>query len=277
MPVFIIALTLGAVMFGTSCEKENLTIANDTTTLNDRGGKNGMNNSGDKMKQDICSCIVSNFPVEELSDIELNSLSHMLEEEKLARDVYLTLYDKWSERVFANISKAEQRHMDAILCLYDKYNIEDLVSENEIGVFKDEGLQSLYTALIDQGKESLSAALTVGATIEDLDIFDLIDLSQQADNKDLLAVFSELTKGSRNHMRAFISRLNLEKTAYIPQFITHELFDSIINSDRERGGSICGNSNNGKNRGNRTGNCNGNGGNGDHGNGGKGNGGNGNG
>ena len=223
-------------MFVTSCETEDLTSVEDYTLLEDRDTLDA--------KQDICSCLELNYPVEELSDYELNSLSHMLEEEKLARDVYLALYDKWDDQVFLNISKAEQQHMDAILCLYNKYDIEDPVGDNEIGVFEDVALQSLYTTLVEQGSESLIAALLVGATIEDLDIFDLIELSIEADNEDLLAVFEELNKGSRNHMRSFISRLNQNDTNYTPQFITQELFDSIINSDRERGGSICGDSDN---------------------------------
>ncbi|WP_294043530.1 DUF2202 domain-containing protein, partial [Thiolapillus sp.] len=35
-------------------------------------------------------------------------------EEKLTRDVYITLYDQWEHPVFNNISGSEQRHMDSM-------------------------------------------------------------------------------------------------------------------------------------------------------------------
>jgi len=207
--------------------------------------RNTVNNNNQPF--DMCSCIESNFPVEELSDIEIAGLNQMREEEKLARDVYLTLFTSWNQKVFDNISKAEQRHMDAILCLLNKYDIPDPVENNDIGVFTDDDIQSLYNTLIEQGNQSLVSALTVGAIIEDLDIYDLIEISGKIDNQDILAVFNELTKGSRNHMRAFVSQLSLQNESYSPQYITTDLFNSIINSGMERGGSICNNSGNSNN------------------------------
>ncbi len=207
--------------------------------------RNTVNNNNQPF--DMCSCIESNFPVEELSDIEIAGLNQMREEEKLARDVYLTLFTSWNQKVFDNISKAEQRHMDAILCLLNKYDIPDPVENNDVGVFTDDDIQSLYNTLIEQGNQSLVSALTVGAIIEDLDIYDLIEISGKIDNQDILAVFNELTKGSRNHMRAFVSQLSLQNESYSPQYITTDLFNSIINSGMERGGSICNNSGNSNN------------------------------
>ena len=49
----------------------------------------------------------------------------MREEEKLARDVYLTLYDAWRLAPFANISVSEQKHMNAMLLLLRKYGLPD--------------------------------------------------------------------------------------------------------------------------------------------------------
>ena len=52
-----------------------------------------------------------------LSDEEVYWLMYMREEEKLARDVYATLYEKWGTRIFNNIRVSEQRHMDAVKAL----------------------------------------------------------------------------------------------------------------------------------------------------------------
>ncbi|NCB02187.1 MAG: DUF2202 domain-containing protein, partial [Spirochaetia bacterium] len=57
----------------------------------------------------------------------------MREEEKLARDVYLTLYEKWNLRTFSNIARAEQKHMDAVAYLLSTKGIEDPVKEAKIG------------------------------------------------------------------------------------------------------------------------------------------------
>ena len=54
-----------------------------------------------------------------ISDEEATGLIFMREEEKLARDVYLTLYDVWETAVFDNIASSEQTHMDAVLMLID--------------------------------------------------------------------------------------------------------------------------------------------------------------
>src|SRR5512143_2239794 len=62
---------------------------------------------------------------EPLSSQEQADLLYMREEEKLARDTYLTLYDLWASTVFSNIASSEQMHMDAILKLLKKYNLSD--------------------------------------------------------------------------------------------------------------------------------------------------------
>ena len=51
------------------------------------------------------------------------------EEEKLARDVYITLGEQWGLPIFASIAESEQRHMDAFGRLIDKYGLEDPVTD----------------------------------------------------------------------------------------------------------------------------------------------------
>ena len=85
----------------------------------------------------------------------------------------------------------------------------------------------LMTSLID--------ALTVGATIEDLDIYDLLKAVGRTDKVDILAVYQNLLKGSRNHMRAFVGQLGQRDVTYVPQYISQEQFDEIVNSPKERG------------------------------------------
>jgi hypothetical protein len=39
----------------------------------------------------------------------------MREEEKLAHDVYMTLYEKWGQQIFKNIAASEETHTNAVL------------------------------------------------------------------------------------------------------------------------------------------------------------------
>ncbi len=165
-----------------------------------------------------------------LTDAERTGLIHMREEEKLARDVYDVLGATWNLRVFSNISRAEQTHMDAVGSLLARAGIPDPVAGNAAGVFTSPELQQLYTSLVAQGRTSLTAALTVGATIEDLDIYDLDTLSKQTSNPDILATYRRLNNGSQNHLRAFVRNLSSRGSTYAPQYISQSAFDTIVSA-----------------------------------------------
>ncbi|NPA36491.1 MAG: DUF2202 domain-containing protein [Chlorobi bacterium] len=159
----------------------------------------------------------------------------MREEEKLARDVYVTLAEKWGLRVFSNISRSEQTHTDAIKALLDRYGIEDPVKDDRTGVFTSQKLSELYKNLVEKGNKSLMDALEVGATIEDLDIKDLEELTAKTDNQDIIVTYKNLTKGSRNHMRAFSNQIAFRGGSYNPQFISMNEYNTILNTPHERG------------------------------------------
>jgi len=197
--------------------------------------KKMQNNRGAIGVQTGSSQVINNLPYEELSVEEELGLIRMREEEKLARDVYATLYEVWQKPVFNNISQSEQRHMNAVKGLIDKDGLIDPVRDSTVGVFTDPEFTGHYISLVEQGSASLVEALFVGAFIEDRDIFDLQELLAQTDNEDITAVYENLLRGSRNHMRAFTYQLSLNGETYVPQFITQEEFDAIITSPRETG------------------------------------------
>jgi hypothetical protein len=134
---------------------------------------------------------------------EASALQYMREEEKLARDVYNTLSAKWNTPVFRNIARSEQQHMDAIKVLLDRYGVADPAAGMAAGSFKSPTLQALYTKLVKQGSVSFAAAMAVGVQIEKLDIADLQSRLAQADKTDIRVVFTQLSRASANHQRAF--------------------------------------------------------------------------
>jgi hypothetical protein len=166
----------------------------------------------------------------EANDETVSALLYMREEEKLAQDVYITLYDLWGMQVFNNISRAESQHMSAVLELLAVRGIEDPVVGNGLGEFTDPDLQSLYTALVAKGSQSKTDALIVGATIEDVDIFDLQAALATTTEADVQEVFQNLLRGSENHMRAFVRNLERSGETYEPQYISAATYDSIIAS-----------------------------------------------
>jgi hypothetical protein len=78
-----------------------------------------------------------------LDGAEIDALLLFREEEKLARDLYVNLFEKWDVQSFLNISKSEQNHMDAVLTLLNKYHIEDPAATTIAGEFKNTTLQNL--------------------------------------------------------------------------------------------------------------------------------------
>lgn len=195
-----------------------------------------------------------------LSAEESAALLYMREEEKLAHDVYLTLYAKWGLPIFQNISQSEQKHSDAVKELLDRYGLSDPASSSA-GVFTNPELQKLYNELVARGSQSLSEAIQVGALIEEVDILDLQERLAQNDNADVEQVFNNLLKGSYNHLRSFTSTLEKQTgETYQPQYLSAEAYQSIIGAGAGNGGNGGGNS--GRGGGNGSGNSQGGGGNG---------------
>lgn len=173
----------------------------------------------------------SNNNTEQLSTEDQNALLYMFEEEKLARDTYSYLDDLWSINQFANIKQSEQMHMDEIRTLLDKYGIA--YTEEAVGVFNNTEIQALYDQFTTDGAVSLSAALQIGATIEDVDIYDLKNSIEQFTQADIDQVLERLLCASGNHMRAFIKAIENNGDTYTPQYITESEYTEILAGSHE--------------------------------------------
>jgi hypothetical protein len=163
-----------------------------------------------------------------LSAEEEAGLLLMREEEKLARDVYLTLGELWQLPIFTNIAASEQTHMDAVLALLTRYGLTDPVAGMDVGEFATPEFQALFAELVALGSESLIGALTVGATIEEIDIVDLLEQLEIVTHRDLGRVYQNLERGSENHLRAFVGQLAAQDVVYEPQYLDPELYEQII-------------------------------------------------
>lgn len=131
-------------------------------------------------------------------------LQYLVEEEKLARDVYTFLAENVTSQKFANIAKSEQTHMDNVAVILKTYNFFNPTLTRAAGVFRDKELQALYTELTTQGSAGVLEAFEVGVAIEELDIKDLEKyLKSTSMPADMRLMMERLLKASYNHLAAF--------------------------------------------------------------------------
>jgi hypothetical protein len=167
---------------------------------------------------------------------EATDLVFMREEEKVARDLYITFDGKWGGTTFAQIATSEQRHMNAILRKLDKYQLPDPALPG-IGDFTNDELQEMYDDLRDLGLVSELDALKVGGLVEEVDIVDNTEAAATATLQDLDRVYDALTCGSRNHLRAFAGRIvALTGQPYVAQYLTQAEVDAILAEPYEQCG-----------------------------------------
>lgn len=166
-----------------------------------------------------------------LTDAEKAELLYMVEEEKLARDVYVKMFELWGVRSFAMIARAETRHAAALRNVLKLNGIADPTANAAAGKFTDTKLQALYDSLVKKGSESVAAALAVGATIEDLDIADLEDAKAGTKNAVLTNAYDNLLRGSENHLRAFVGQIKQAGGNYVASYITAERLAAIVAAD----------------------------------------------
>lgn len=133
-------------------------------------------------------------------------LSYLIEEEKLAHDVYTVLGETWGGNTFTNILASESTHQDQVLNLLNTYGLSDPRS-SEIGVFTNPELQAFYDQLIAQGMTSQSDAYRVGALIEETDIADLTEAINSTSDLTILTTLEKLRSASESHLAAFSNKI----------------------------------------------------------------------
>ena len=130
----------------------------------------------------------------------------LLEEEKMARDLYTALGEEWNLRVFTNIAKAEETHRSRMEDLAETYNLT--YTTGVPGVFVNEELQSLYNELLAKGLTSAKDALEVGRMVEITDIEDIDVMIAGNPPEDVRLVLDRLRAGSESHLDAFERQLS---------------------------------------------------------------------
>jgi hypothetical protein len=164
---------------------------------------------------------------DDLTDVDIEGLELMREEELVAHDVYVYFYEKYGTSVFTRIASSESKHAEAVLALLDYFGVADPATGVE-GNYNSPELQALYDELIAAGDESVEAALAVGALIEETDILDLQELIDGTTNTDIEMVYANLLSGSYNHLKAFTNSLSSLAVDYSPQLLSDDEYEAIL-------------------------------------------------
>jgi len=138
-----------------------------------------------------------------LDDEAAAGLVYMIEEEKMARDLYDVFFEQTGSVVFDRISDSEQKHMDSLLAVAENAGIDISGISTTAGVFSNAAIQNLYDTLLAQGSISLDAAYEVGVLVERADIADLEHYSSDAEIGIVGTVYAHLEIGSEHHLAAF--------------------------------------------------------------------------
>lgn len=130
-------------------------------------------------------------------------LIYMIQEEKMARDLYDAFADQTGSVVFDRIAVSEQKHMDSLLLVAQKAGIDVSSVSTTVGVFTNTAIQGLYNTLLAQGSVSLDAAYDVGVLVEQTDIADLAHYTADSTIGIVGTVYANLENGSDHHLAAF--------------------------------------------------------------------------
>lgn len=129
-------------------------------------------------------------------------LLYILEEEKLAHDVYAALDAVYDRNPFTNIKESEIQHQEWLLPILEARGLDDPRTGVE-GTFANPDIQALYDRLVEQGSKSWADAIAVGIEIEEADIADLEAAIEAETDPDAIAAYEMLLRGSENHLAAF--------------------------------------------------------------------------
>lgn len=164
-----------------------------------------------------------------LTEAEVTSLMLMREEEKFAREVYLSMFAIYNHRTFSNIAKSENAHTSAVLYLIKGFGLTD---PSPVGAkeFSNPLFTDLYAQLTAKGAISLVEALKVGAFIEEYDIADLQRHLAETENATVAKVYGNLLRGSKFHLKAFTNALKAQGATYSPTILSEEEYRDIVNN-----------------------------------------------
>jgi hypothetical protein len=161
-----------------------------------------------------------------LSSREKDGLIFIWEEEKAARDLYASLYEKNNLSILLDLVRSEQSHMDQAKAIIEKYGLP--LPEDKPGIFQNQTIQEIHDELLAEGLQSDQDALKVAATFEEISIMDLEKELAATQAEDIRIAYQGLLAGSRKHLRSYVSDLKDQGIQYDPHYLDRGEFEEIV-------------------------------------------------
>ncbi len=121
-------------------------------------------------------------------------------------------------------------------------HVHSYPTNNNVNDVVKQGLVSLFDNLLTQGKLSALEALYVGAAIEEVDMLDLQQAIDSAENDHLRSMYENLLSGSRNHLRTYIRQIEQQGNVYEALFLSQDEIDAVMRRSkqvRQRSRTLC--------------------------------------
>jgi hypothetical protein len=161
-----------------------------------------------------------------LTPREKDGLIFIWEEEKAARDIYSSLYEKNNLTIFLDLTRSEESHMDQAKAVIEKY---DLSLPKDVPVaFGNQTLQNIHDRLLAEGLESDEQALKAAAEFEEISIMDLEAELAAVENEDVRTMYQGLLAGSRKHLRSYVADLKEQEIEYEPRHLERSEFEETV-------------------------------------------------
>ena len=202
--IILSTVVTGVLLVG--CNIDNL-----TQNVDDSNSTNN-HNSIMSMKFNLDDYNITTDLVQEMKD----SLTYMKDEERLASDLYLNLYNYYKNysdleiKQLNNIAtNTENDQISIIKSLVKRYDLNSSEPQDvniSRGVYENQVIQDLYDKFYAIGQNSQEEALKVGCMVEVTDINDLdkyISLAKESNATDIETAFKVLRDGSYHNYWTF--------------------------------------------------------------------------
>jgi len=165
---------------------------------------------------------------EPLGADEQRDLQRIREQRKLARDLYWDLAKHWGSLVLVRLGAAEQAHLNALDTLLDHYDLSDPVAGPAVGESGDPKFHALHAQIVEVGHRSEMAASQAGLLVEEMSLSDLAAARARTRRPEIAAVYDDLLRDSRNHLRALFRQMQRFEGEYVPQSLSLSDFEAIV-------------------------------------------------
>jgi hypothetical protein len=158
-----------------------------------------------------------------------NIVLYLIEQEKLARDLYGVLDTIWVTDVFNRMVNDELQHMDKLSAVAAEFMIDvpNHFNEYKPGQFVNADLRTLYLDLLADANFSLEDAYRACANLEERKIMNLRTALKEP-NFDLeIATYKTLLIGAEDNLKFFIRALVEMNSGYLPILMSESEFEFL--------------------------------------------------